>query len=181
MKIAVKNYGVNAEGVDETFPILCAEIGDSDPLPSGFDEILTIAAFNTRKTSTQLSYNNNLNPARLAELKKRRIKDIDLRTDELLANGFVYNSKVFSLGKGSQINILGIEEAKDMVELTYPVKMNTIDDLETEELANAADARAFFLTALGSKRAVLDSGTSLKDSIRAAGTKTAIDGVLDIR
>jgi hypothetical protein len=117
----------------------------------------------------------------LPTLKQTRYAEIDARTDELIAAGFTYASKQFSLSLASQNKMMGTHQVKDDPALTYPVEWNTIDDTDSYSIADAADLDAFYLQALGTVRAHLDSGTSLKNSIRAAADTAAVDAVVDSR
>jgi len=182
MKLAVKNYGANAFGIDTNFPVLCAEIGDTDPLPSGFDEILTLSAYATRKTSTQGSFNNNLDAGRLEELKEKRFEEIDRNTTKLIKKGFEYpasSGNIYSLSELGQINLIGLE--LDKAAITFPKNWTTKDNQSRQEIADTTEATTFHLTALGTKIAHLDSGSDLKESIRAATTKAEVDAIVDNR
>ena len=75
----------------------------------------------------------------------------------------------------------GAHEVKDDAALTYPIVWNTIDDGDTVSLADAAALDAFYLTAVGELRGHLDSGTDLKDDVRAAADAEAVDAVVDSR
>ncbi len=117
----------------------------------------------------------------LESYKQNKIADIDGRTAELIAEGFTYSSKKFSLSIPAQAKMIGSHQIKDDAALTYPIKWNTIDDKDAYSIPDAADLNGFYLAGLGALRAVLDGGTSLKDDVRAATTKTAVDAVADNR
>jgi len=115
----------------------------------------------------------------LSELKEFRHDEIDTRTGELIALGFTYSTKQFSLSTNAQINLTGADNAR--TDLTYPITFNTIDDLDTYDVTDATDMHDMYLQALGTKKTHLDSGTALKDSIRAAADIAAVDAVVDNR
>jgi hypothetical protein len=120
----------------------------------------------------------------LPVLKARRFAEIEARTDQLIALGFEYppaSGNFYSLDLASQLRTLGVDHSKDFPELTYPVRWSTVNKMEAVDLANAAATRGFFLTALGTLRGRIDSGTVLYDAIRAATTKAEIDAVVDTR
>lgn len=117
----------------------------------------------------------------LDEYKEKRAKTIDVRTVELIDLGFSYAGKVFSLSVPAQVKLSGLNQARLEMSLTYPIRWNTIDDLDAYDLQNAVDVNAFYMTALGTVRAHLDSGTALKDAIRAAVDKAGVDAVVDNR
>lgn len=115
----------------------------------------------------------------LALAKQAKCKEIDTRTDELVGAGFTFGAKQFSLSLSAQLTLIGARLSK--TDLTYPVEWNTIDDGDKHSIANFGELDTFFLTALGTVRAHLDSGTSLKDQCRAATTIAELDAVVDNR
>jgi hypothetical protein len=123
----------------------------------------------------------NSGHAILQATKDTKTKAIDKKTSELIGNGFVYDSTVFSLSLESQTKLAGSHQVKDEPEFTYPVKWNSKDDKNTKSLANSSEMRAFYLTALGTVRVHLDSGTTLKDQVRAATTVAEVDAIVDDR
>lgn len=117
----------------------------------------------------------------LSPVKATKIIDIDTRTAELIDLGFTYASKQFSLSIPAQSKMMGTHQVKDNPALVYPINWNTIDDLDSYSIVNSADLDGFYLTALGTVRAHLDSGTVVKDSVRAATTIAEVDAVVDTR
>ncbi len=117
----------------------------------------------------------------LSSVKASKLLAIDARTDALIASGFVYSSKTFSLSLPAQIKMNGSHMVRDDPSFTYPVIWNTMDDNDTISLADSAALDAFYLTALGTVRSHLDSGTALKDQARAAVTVAVINAIVDNR
>jgi hypothetical protein len=117
----------------------------------------------------------------LEELKQWRYDLIDARTSELIKEGFGYAGKQFSLSQNAQLNILGLDNAKDDPAIEYPIKYNTIDDLDTYDVVDAADVHNMYITALGTKKAHLDSGTVLKQQIRDAIDVDGVNAIIDNR
>ena len=115
----------------------------------------------------------------LANYKALRFEEIDRRTGELISAGYTYATKQFSMSTSAQINISALNQSRD--ELTYPVNYNTIDDQDTYSVTDATDMHNMYLQALATKKAHLDSGTALKDSIRAATDEAGVDAVVDNR
>lgn len=115
----------------------------------------------------------------LPEYKREKNLDIDLRSALLIEDGFTYQGKTFSLSTNAQINISALNQTRN--DLTYPVTYNTIDDTDTYDVVDAADMNAMYMTALATKKAVLDGGTSLKTQVRQATTKEEVDAVIDNR
>jgi len=117
----------------------------------------------------------------LSELKGARYKELDSRTGELIKNGFNYAGKQFSLSQNAQINILGLDNAKDDPALSYPISYNTIDDQDSYDVVDATDVHNMYLTALATKKAHVDSGTILKKQVRDAVDIPAVNAIVDNR
>lgn len=117
----------------------------------------------------------------LDQYKACRFKEIDARTFELISQGFTYQSLVFSLSQNAQINISGMHQSRDDVAVTYPIAYSTLDDLNHYNVEDSADLHVMYLTALGTKKAHVDSGTVLKDAIRDAVDADAVLAVIDNR
>jgi hypothetical protein len=115
----------------------------------------------------------------LGELKILKFDDIDTKTGELIAQGFTYTTKVFSMSENAQNNLLGTYSAKEL--LTYPFPWNTKDDSETYQIADATEMATFFMTALAFKKAQQDSGTVLKGQVRDAVDIADVDLIIDNR
>ena len=106
---------------------------------------------------------------------------IDKRTDELISGGFQYASKIFSLSPNAQAKMMGINQIRNEQEVVYPIRWNTKDDNDYYEIQNANDMKGFYLTGVGTYRYHVDSGTALKDQVRAATSKAEVDAVVDNR
>jgi hypothetical protein len=117
----------------------------------------------------------------LDDYKLLKHNAIDRRTGELISLGFPYASKQFSLSAGAQTNILALDNTKDDPALQYPIKYNTKDDTDTYDIIDATDLHNMYLTALATKKGHLDSGTALKDQVRAAVDEAGVDSVIDNR
>jgi hypothetical protein len=128
-------------------------------------------------------YINDGTPTELTldEYKELRYHEIDTRTSEIVLLGFTYQSKVFSLSQNAQINLLALDETRDDPALTYPIIYNTIDDLDSYTVADSTDLHTMYLTALATKKGTVDSGTTLKTSIRNATTQAEVDAIIDNR
>jgi hypothetical protein len=123
-------------------------------------------------TATELTLDN---------YKALRYHEIDARTEELILNGFSYASKVFSLSQNAQINILALHETRNDPALIYPIEYSTLNDSDNYFVIDADDLHSMYLTALATKKAHVDSGTLIKDSIRAAVDEAAVDAIIDNR
>jgi len=113
--------------------------------------------------------------------KTEKIAEIDARTDTLISQGFTFGGMVFSLSLEGQLRVEGMDRLRFDPACSYPISWNTKDDLEHTELADAAQLHAFFMTAVGTLRYRVDSGTALKNAVRSATTLAEIDAVIDTR
>ena len=117
----------------------------------------------------------------LEEYKELRYHEIDAKTTDIILLGFTYQSKIFSLSQNAQINLLALDETRNDPALTYPIIYNTIDDLDSYTVVDSTDLHTMYLTALATKKGVVDSGTNLKTSIRNATTQAEVDAIIDNR
>jgi len=117
----------------------------------------------------------------LAKAKRAKDKQIDMRTDQLIAGGFMYAGKAFSLTLEAQMKMVGIYSVKDHPALTYPIRWNSLDDTTYHDMADAADLEGFYLTGLSTMRGYVDSGTALKDLVRDADSVEAVEDIEDNR
>jgi len=109
----------------------------------------------------------------LSEYKTQAIMSVDAATRLLIANGFDYRSKKFSLSAEAQLKMNGALVAKDI--LSYPVVWSNLDNTDTITISNKEEMESFCATALNTIRQHLDKGTELKSSIRSATTKENVD------
>ena len=100
---------------------------------------------------------------------------------EKIKLGFSYASKVFSLSANAQTNILALDNTKDDPALSYPIGYSTKDDSEHYDVVDATDLHNMYLTALATKKSWVDSGTVLKDAVRAAIDENAVSLIIDNR
>lgn len=105
---------------------------------------------------------------------------IDERTKELIQKGFTYDSEIFSLSVEAQLNATGIKVASDSGDLSYPISVSLLYGGE-HTLADASEVTAYYLAGLGTKKAHLDSGRALKESVYNAVDQTEYDAIIDNR
>ena len=117
----------------------------------------------------------------LERYKAQKNQAIDQRSGELISLGYSFAGEQFSLSANGQTNILALDTTRDDPALTYPIEFNTKDDLGTFSIPDAATLHGMFLTALATKKTHLDSGTLLKDQVRAATTIAEVEAVIDNR
>lgn len=162
-EIEVANCVVNLKSIDiagDTFTIIGASITDETLLN------------NTVAIHEAIS---------LDEYKSQRYVEIDAKTGELISQGFTYQNLIFSLSQNAQINLLGLDNTRDDPSMTYPIAYNTLDDLNSYDVQSANDIHLMYLTALGTKKSYVDSGTILKKLIRDAVDYNAVELIIDNR
>lgn len=151
-----------AVGVSEVDAV---EIAFSDTLPPGEDAIVAAVVAGHG----------------LVVARRRKMASVDERTVELITTGFSYSGQKFSLSIPAQSKMTAAHQIKDHPLFVYPVDWNSVDDNSVYSIQDADDMDAFYLTAIGTIRAYLDSGTSLKDQVRAATTIAEANAVVDPR
>lgn len=184
MKLFVRLYGdmpSNLANLPNAWPAEVQAVDDSTPNPTDGRLVMTEVEFNAYKLSVKNEYDTWLEQSKLPQFKEDKLKAIDARTVELINLGFIYAGKQFSLSERAQNTWTGLYTIRNEPVLTYPVKINLLDDSGTHQLANATEVQAFYLTAVGTYRARLDSGTALKDQVRVAATTADIEAIQDPR
>jgi len=116
-----------------------------------------------------------------------KMNEIRIKTNELIAQGYVFAGKTFALSRNidgvymtdPQTNILALHTSKD--DLTYPIIFNTIDGFDYFSCPDGATIEAMYLTALATKKAYEDSATLLVQSVTAATTRSQVENIIDPR
>lgn len=116
-------------------------------------------------------------------LKAKQIKyyEIDKRTTELIGDGFEFDETIFSLSQAAQMRLVGINQVREMPQVSYPIKWNSKKDDSVYEVTDSNNLLGMFLTGLGTYRAHVDSGTDIKDLVRAATTVAEVEAIVDPR
>lgn len=117
----------------------------------------------------------------LEEYKAARYEEIDAVTEERIKLGFSYAGKVFSMSANAQTNILALDNTRDDPAMSYPIEYSTINDDDNYFVVDSTDLHNMYLTALGTKKSWVDSGTQLKDAVRAAVDEQAVQSIIDNR
>lgn len=92
---------------------------------------------------------------------EQKINDIDLNTQKLISNGFVFDGENFSLSVNAQINW---KDYADLPEKFFPIKISTLSD--TVYLLRYNKVKLFYEKAMETKINILKVGAELKDSIK---------------
>jgi hypothetical protein len=161
-------------------------IASSEPTQCPIDGGHTVRAGSVSIVENDVKENPNgvATSLTLDEYKDLKNNSIDRRTGELIELGFEFppaSGKLFSLSPNAQTNILALDHTRDDVSMTYPINYNTIDDKDVYAVPDSATLHNMYLTALSVKKSHLDSGTLLKDDVRAAVDEAAVDLVTDSR
>jgi len=157
------NCVVNLKSIDvlgDTFTVVGASISDESVL------------------NNTIALHESIN---LDEKKSIRYVEIDNNTVTLILQGFTYKNLVFSLSQNAQINILGLDNTRFDSAITYPIGYSTKDDSGHYDVVDATDLHNMYLTALATKKAWVDSGTALKDAVRAATNEAEVQAIIDNR
>jgi len=150
----------------------CTHEADSDTLYVYFENTLSAG------DKTILDSIINDGDLELDSAKNNKKKTIDAKTDELILNGFTYDSTVFSLSLAAQSTWTGMFSAQAY--LTYPMAVSTLSSA-SYSLADATAVTNFYLTGVGTIEAVLGSGRSLKVAVNACTTIAEVNAIVDPR
>lgn len=158
-----------------------------DPAPAGLvrtdaPQVNGAPAYYHRKTSgdgTLIGHYTQID--RLGGLRRSRHDEIDARTTALIAEGFTYSGAVFSLSLEAQAKMLAAFQTRNDAGYAYPEVWNSLDDTAEISLADAAGIKAFVKAGHVARRSHMDSGTALKQQVRAAADAVAVLAVVDNR
>lgn len=116
----------------------------------------------------------------LAELKLKKIAEIDNKTMLLISNGFVFDSHNFSLSLAAQSNWTNIKANKaDFSALgAFPLEITSKQGAYFLAEANVFN---FWATAMGTVKLLYGSGLTLKGLVNACVTKLEVDAIIDNR
>lgn len=117
----------------------------------------------------------------LDNAKIAKCGQIDQKTNEILARGYLWDGVVLSLSLGAQTRLNGIYATRLDPPGGYPVIWNSLDDLSFVTLADANDVVSMHDAAGDRLRSVVDSGTAIKDEVRACTTIAQVEAIVDPR
>lgn len=172
--------------VSRTLPVAQSVNPAIDSIITGAPEGLSVmggrgALYHTHTSGDGTDISHYGTTLQLTEQKANKTIAIDARTDVLIAAGFTYSGKQFSLTLTAQAKITGALQVKSDPGMVYPISLNTIDDLDVYSVPDAADLSSLYLAGFLGMRKHVDSGTALKDAVRAASTQAELDAVVDTR
>lgn len=120
----------------------------------------------------------------LKTAQQERYREIDARTEVLIYTGFEFppeSGLVFSASDEMQRTLTALYTVREHAAITYPITWSTGDDQNSIDLLDAAMVEAFYLTGLGTIRAMKDAGTALKLAVRDTVTLVEVAAIVDSR
>lgn len=117
----------------------------------------------------------------LQEAKQAKFEQIDKKTNEIIARGYVWEGVVLSLSLPSQTRLNGVYAMQDDPPGGYPIVWNSLDDNSFVTLEDAKDTVSMHDAAGNRLREVVDSGTAIKEEVRAATTVAEVEAIVDPR
>lgn len=112
----------------------------------------------------------------LDELKEIRYTEIDMRTQEIIKGGFLFDGHIFSMSITAQINWSNFLNIPDVL---FP--LNVMDVSENVYICTLANRVDFYYAALNWKNEALQSGALLKGQIKACADEACVNAIVDNR
>lgn len=116
--------------------------------------------------------------ASLAKAKIEKCRQVDLRTRELIDEGFTYYDIPFSMSQEAQSSWHNLYANRTT--WTYPKKISNLNGGETS-ISSQASVESFYATYTTALWGHLDSGRNIKVKVMAAADQTALDTITDTR
>lgn len=112
----------------------------------------------------------------LDELKEIRYTEIDMRTQEIIKEGFFFDGHTFSMSLNAQVNWSNFLNIPDNL---FPFSvMDIFEHIYECSLANKSN---FYYAALNWKNDALQSGALLKAEIKACIDEVCVNAIIDNR
>lgn len=115
----------------------------------------------------------------LPTMKAIKFGAIDARTRDLFDEGFEKDGCKFSLSIGAQVKLLRLDAIR--FELEYPVTLNSLGDDTSYTVATPEGMHELVVYGLLRVHEIVESGTDLKDLVRAARTTQEVARIIDPR
>ena len=115
----------------------------------------------------------------LAEAKFVKNKEIDMRTKELIDDGFVSGAKTYSASILSKLKWTELYNRRDS--MSYPFYVQTKDDSESIDMVNAAGIVTIYNDMSDTLIGHVKSGAALKKDVIDATDIAGVDAVTDAR
>lgn len=118
----------------------------------------------------------------LLPLKAAKAAEIDARTEELIAEGFVAsNGKRFKIDDCSLFRYHVMYAIRNHAEAVYPVVVTTHDGMNAQTLSNNGMVASFTEEMFLGQQAILASGSALKQQLISASSLVEVEAVVDNR
>jgi len=118
----------------------------------------------------------------LLPLKAAKAAEIDARTEELIAEGFVAsNGKRFKIDDCSLFRYHVMYAIRNHIDAVYPVVITTYDGMNAQVLSNNGMVAAFTEEMFLGQQAILASGSALKQQLIVASNLAEVEAVVDNR
>jgi hypothetical protein len=118
-------------------------------------------------------------PKDLRAAQQMRRDEVDTRSEVLIAKGFVFAGKTFSLTVNAQLKWLGLTIGA--AGIAYPYVVPTIDGADSLSIPDAATVAQIYAAAMGTVASILGQGTALKNAITKASDVAGVAAVVDPR
>jgi hypothetical protein len=112
----------------------------------------------------------------LETLQDTVVASIEERATQLLATGFTFSSKVFSLSSETQSRLLGLYATRN--QNTYPIVLNSLGDMESFSITDKTVLTNLYLTAMETLRGIRDDKAALLAQARVTTDQAGIDVVV---
>jgi hypothetical protein len=117
----------------------------------------------------------------LERAKRVKKKQIDDKTDELIASGVPFNGEIFSMSLAAQANWMGIVQAYDMGLLTFPYEVSTNSGDQRYTFQTFAEFQQFYGTGMYVLGNHVAGGRALKEQVVLASTLAEVSAIQDNR
>lgn len=105
---------------------------------------------------------------------------VDVRTRELISNGYLYDGCYFSVSEAAQIKLIAL--IQDVENLQFPFTLACLDDEDPPySVENAAVLGSLLSNFRSHLQVCIDSGETIKAQIRAAATYSEAEAIEDNR
>lgn len=115
----------------------------------------------------------------LATEKRKRVYAVDMKTRRLIAQGFEWKGRRFSLSHEAQNNLMMMTTMRDRA--YFPLAFSTLDDSEVVNIHSTQELWQFVETATDRISSLLQQGRLLKRRILDAQTPLELNTILDDR
>lgn len=149
---------------------------------SGVDKIRIVGIYEGVKTCISKPISDlttDENDLYFELVKEKKIKDIDVRTKELINKGVVHNGQTFSMTIEAQLNWADLRYNKDNSLMNYPEKVSVLSG--EYSIVDSAECQTIIDLIFGQKDSVLKVGRGIVKQVYSATTISAVEAITDLR